>query len=335
MDAGAGDVRAFYTRVRDEDPAVGQIAVGRSDGSGRFTSCTDDIVVSAPPAGLSVCAFRDPFVWRDERGGWTMIVGAGLADGRGAVLQYRSDDLDRWRYAGVLHCGHIPVLDTALAQVWECPQMMRVGDRWLLVVSLLLDGSADHVAACSGSYGGGRLAAGEWQRLMSGGVLYATSLFRDRRGRPCMISWLREDPQLRVEPVGWAGALSLVSALGVDRCGRASASPHPAVLHSDMWAHRVCAPTPTSCVQVIPTVPQHVTFMGDGSADIEVRQGRHRLARVSRSGGQPELAVDRPGATPEVVPCHGSGPIELFADADVLEVFAGGAHGAWRLGLDV
>jgi hypothetical protein len=49
---------------------------------------------------------------------------------------------------------------------------------------------------------------------------------------------------------------------------------------------------------------------------------------IGRCHRVPE-ATERPV---DVIPClHPSGPIDVFVDADILEVFNGGVYGAWRL----
>jgi beta-fructofuranosidase len=321
-----GDLRAFYTRVLIDDPTGSQIAAARGEASGRLTSSRDDVVIEAPPAGVAV--FRDPYVWRDERG-WAMIVGAGTSDGAGAVLQYRSTDLERWRYTGILRRGYVPGLRGNARQVWECPQLLRVGDRWLLVVSAQGDGSAGHVAALAGRYDGYELLGGEWHRLAFGTAPYATSLFRDRGAHPCMISWLREDPRLAPEPAAWAGAHSLVARVEIDRTGRVIASPHPALVHGTVFTHATCA---RSCVTDVSSgAPEHVTVAGDGLLDVKVRRAGHRIVRVFRSSGEPGVVIDRLGCPLDVLPSQVWDKIDVFVDADILEVFAGGSYGAWRL----
>jgi sucrose-6-phosphate hydrolase SacC (GH32 family) len=326
-----GEVRAFYTRVTVDDPDAGQIAVARCHGVDRLTSSADEVIIATPPRGVAV--FRDPYIWRGERG-WTMIVGAGTSDGAGAVLQYRSADLDRWRYTGVLCSGRVPGLNDELRQVWECPQLMRVGDRWVLVVSVQAGGSAGCVAALTGSYDGSRLVDGNWRRLAFGTAPYATSLFQDRRGHPCMISWLREDPRWKTDPAGWAGAHSLVSSLAIDPAGRVTASPHPALLRATVFTRLAC--TSSLCaMRMIPGAPEHAAVRGDGPVEIEVRQETRRLARITRSRGQSTLTIDRPGARLDLIPCGVGDAIEVFVDADILEVFVGGNYGAWRLRSEV
>jgi beta-fructofuranosidase len=303
-DPGLG-VRGFYTRVAGDDLAIGQVAVARCDGPERLISRADDVVIADPPGDLAVTAFRDPYVWR-HAGGWRMIVGAALADGAGAVLHYRSADLERWRYTGVLQRGLIPGPDPASSQVWECPQLLELSGAWLLVVSVSADGSAGRVAACVGTYDGERFVGREWRRLVFGTAPYATSLFRDRQGRPCMISWLREDPDLGAGR-RWVGAHSLVSTLAADRAGSIIAVPHPDVARSGLFAYEA---------------------QGDAA---ELKPGAPKHVRITCAGRRRELVINRPGCAPDRMPCGADRTIEVFVDADILEIFGGGIYGAWRL----
>jgi beta-fructofuranosidase len=328
-----GQRRAFYTRVQLDDLEAGSIAMARCDRSGRLASGPGDVVVSGPPGGMPITAFRDPYVWHDSRG-WTMIVGAGTADGDGAVLQYRSADLDRWQYAGALCRGRVATGDGVARQVWECPQMIQINDVWVLVVSVQVDGRAGHVAAAVGRYDGTRFTPRAWHRLAFGNAPYATSVFRDRDGRPCAISWLREDPQHEAETSGWAGAQSLVSELAVDDARRVTARPHSGLAGSKMFANH--APLARPWVQDItestPGLGTHLTVSADTLPEIEVRQARQRLAHVTRSPAHHGLVVDRPGRASDAIPCpNQSGAIDLFIDADILEIFSDGLYGAWRL----
>jgi beta-fructofuranosidase len=316
-----GETRAFYTRIVEGEPELGQIAVARCDGNGRLIASADDVVVTRPPGEVAVTSFRDPYVWPD-RGGWTMIVGGGTAGGAGTVLCYRSTDLSQWRYVGVLHRGHAAVA----REVWECPQMIQIDQDWVLVVSVQVDGSAGHVAARVGGFDGTRFTPdARWQRLAFGSSPYATSLFRDRDGRPCMISWLREAPWHRTDPAGWSGAHSIVAVLGIDGTRKVIASPHPAVPASGVFTHRSQS---RDWIELEPGVPSHVTVTHEDP--IELRAGERCLARVRRStaGG---LLIERPGADPDVLPCRAADQVELFLDADILEIFSSGRYGAWRL----
>ncbi len=74
--------------------------------------------------------------------------------------------------------------------VAECPQLVEVGGRWAVIVSVQVDGTPGPVVA--------RFLGGPdvWHPLAAGASAYATSAFRDRDGRPCAISWLREPAEV-------------------------------------------------------------------------------------------------------------------------------------------
>ncbi len=201
---------AFYTRIAGADHGHGSIALARWDGS-RFRSAEGDVVLT-PPAGVP--EFRDPFVVHRD-GAWSMVVGAGLDDGSGAVLHYRSDDLTSWEYDGVLTRVGAPGVRT----VAECPQLVEVEGRWAVIVSVQADGTPGPVVA--------RFLEGpeEWHPFAPGSSAYATSAFHDRDGHPCAISWLRETTDVTS---GWAGALSLAGVLGADG-DRLTMTVHPAL----------------------------------------------------------------------------------------------------------
>jgi beta-fructofuranosidase len=333
VDDAGGVPRAFYTRVRIDGLELGSIAVARCDPSGRLASGSGDVVVAGPPDGMPVTAFRDPYVWR-EPAGWTMVVGVGTADGAGGVLQYRTRDLDRWWPTGVLCRGRVEAGHPTARQVWECPQMIEVDDTWVLIVSVQVGGRAGYVAAAVGSYDSARFVPTGWQRLAFGTAPYATSVFHDRDGRPCMISWLQEDPDRDTRTIGWAGAQSLVSELAVDRAGRITATPHPGVAHHAAFAGPSPATWPGECdlAAAGPGLATHLTAVVDGDAEIRLRHARQRLVQITRSPARDGLVVDRPGRASDIMPCRDpSAPVEVFIDADILEVFSGGAYGAWRL----
>jgi beta-fructofuranosidase len=109
------------------------IARGSSDAE----TWTQDGVVAAPmPDDDLVTMVRDPFLF-DLGGRRWALQGAGLADGRGALLLYGADDLDEWEYHGFLLTSADPVASGLPGcDVWECPQLVRSGDDWVVMVSL-------------------------------------------------------------------------------------------------------------------------------------------------------------------------------------------------------
>ena len=110
----------------------------------------------------------------ERDGAWSMVVGAGLDDGTGAVLHYRSDDLTAWVYDGVL----ARIGDPGVRTVAECPQLVEVAGRWAVIVSVQADDEPGPVVA--------RFLDGadeSWAPLATGAAAYATTAFRDRDGR--------------------------------------------------------------------------------------------------------------------------------------------------------
>jgi beta-fructofuranosidase len=204
----------FYTRVDAADLDLGRI--GRAVGDPSLLRWRRDppgpVIAGGPPG---VRMFRDPFVWR-EPDGWRMLVGAGLADGSGAVVQYRSADLLAWAYDG------IPLSGAAAGSMWECPQLFALDGVWVLLFSALHDDGPGSVVYALGDYDGATFTPATWGTFGYGPAIYATTTFRDADGRRCAMSWLRE----RDPVTGWAGALSVPWVLRVAG-DRLRAEPHP------------------------------------------------------------------------------------------------------------
>ena len=84
--------------------------------------------------GLRISQWRDPFVFR-EGGDWYMLIGGRVhrpERERGCIAIYRAADggLMDWRFAGILY--EWP--DAEVTSI-ECPNLFRLGDRWLLLFS--------------------------------------------------------------------------------------------------------------------------------------------------------------------------------------------------------
>lgn len=79
---------------------------------------------------------RDPFVFSAHGHRW-LIQGAGSRAGGARILLWQVDDLAHPVPAGTLVDDTDPVLaEAAAAQIWECPNLVQVDGRWVLVVSL-------------------------------------------------------------------------------------------------------------------------------------------------------------------------------------------------------
>ena len=167
-------------------------------------------------------ALRDPNVFWDGDC-WRMLVGAGYADGRAAILCYRSTDQEHWTAEGALLESEPPESYGARNMVWECPQLVRVGDRHVLLISVLADGVGGDALAAVGAYRAGRMQVASWSQITHGPGHYAPTTFLDADEQPCVLFWIRG---VGDADAGWSGALSIPYRLAlVD--GRVALSPHP------------------------------------------------------------------------------------------------------------
>lgn len=211
-----GDLIAFYSAKRD-DRWYQPVTAARSGDGGSTFAKRDGLLIAEPPAGTTM--FRDPYVWRDgER--WRMLVGAALDDGRGAALQYESQDLEHWTYDGFFLARSPEPLpggrDTE--EGWECAQYAPLGDgRGAVLVSAW---DPDEGALCTAAWPGheqdGAFVAGAPQRLDHGPDFYAPALLPAPDGRMLMWAWIWEArdeervgaPSDWTDEAGWAACLA-------------------------------------------------------------------------------------------------------------------------------
>jgi beta-fructofuranosidase len=234
-----------------------------------------------------------------------MLVGAGLADGTATALAWVSDDLVTWRYTGPIASRHrddrVPLWTGAM---WECPQLLRIGDRHVLVVSVW-EADALHYVACGvGRFADGRMDVESWHRLSWGESYYAASAFRDRDGRPGLVFWLRGvgDPA-----AGWAGAISLPYLLALD-------GAHPVLVPHDGLEAARAERRPAAAIDVVwqPARTGELRLVDDVDAPV---------ATLRRGGDR--VTVDAGSSVTAEMPCP-DGPLRVVVDGPVLEV-AGGA----------
>lgn len=295
-----GADRIFYTAVSESDLGAGRVRVA-TRGGGEAAWVKGAIVATAPPE-LEVLAFRDPFVLEEPDGSWRMFVGAALAGGSAAALSYRSRDLDEWVYEGIALQRPSQERDPVwTGDLWECPQIVAVGDRHLMILSVWSADTLHYAAYAIGRYADGRFDADDWGRLTFGPSYYAPSVFMDADGHPCVAFWMRA---VQDEADGWAGAHSVPYRLSVVR-GRPLLSPHP-----DVHAYRG---------------DPAVTGLIDGrAADATWTPGRSLVVQCGTVEAA-VLTVDDAVLTLQVGPeswrmPYDGGPIRLVVDGPTIEV---------------
>jgi beta-fructofuranosidase len=317
----------FYTRVAGNDLEIGQVAVATLDrATGSWRTSASDVVVDGPPPDLALRSFRDPNVFR-AGDGWVMLMAAALPDGSAAVLQYRSADLRHWAYDGVL-CSrrNDPTDDVPTGALWECPQLFRLDDRWVLMVSAWDESDLLYVAASVGDYDGRRFTPGPWQRLTYGASAYAMTAFADRAGRRCALSWLREEPRNNDALTVRAGAHSVVSTVALQAGGELTLQPHP-----DVTALRGPVLSGADGRYRIGAHAADITGTPGAGEWCRIEDGRPR-AVLSHDPATGLLSIDRPGFRAEHLPLrHPYGEIRVLLDADIVEIFAAGSYGAYRI----
>lgn len=302
-----GPAALFYTAVHLGDLDDGRVRIARPTDDTWDTWMKGD-VVAAPPPGLDLLAFRDPWVMRDGAG-WRMVLGCGLTDGTATALGYVSDDLEHWTYDGVIASRHREELDPVWAGAgWECPQLFPLGGDWVLTFSVWEPDEIHYEAYAVGALVDGRFTARNWGRLSWGPSYYAGSAFLDRDGARGLIYWLRgvTDPAGR-----WAGAHSVPHTLRLDG-DRVVAEPHAAVA-----AARAGHPVHVRDAEV------EIALQSDVIIDLDQRSSRATLdlddgGLQLRARGAELAATTRDGTW--TMPIGGRG-IRVVLDGPAVEIF--------------
>ncbi|POX56259.1 glycosyl hydrolase [Streptomyces sp. Ru71] len=213
-----GRLTAFYS-ARHPDRRHQPVTSAVSCDGGRTFTKRDRLLIPEAPEGTTM--FRDPYVWRDgDR--WRMLVGAALADGRAAALEYTADDLDDWSYEGVFlaRTPHPLPGGRNTEEGWECAQYASFADGTGAVLASAWD--PEEGASCA-IYWPGREQDGAFQaaatpRLLDHGPdFYAPALLSAPDGRRLVWAWIWEArdeervgaPSAWTDEAGWAGMLSL------------------------------------------------------------------------------------------------------------------------------
>jgi beta-fructofuranosidase len=326
--ADGGPAALFYTSVTESAGlGIGRNRVARPvDGS--WDRWVKGPVVAELPdafAPRDVEAYRDPWVVRDGDA-WWMVVGGGLRDERGGTATawvYRSTDLERWDYHGLLTTRPTTATDGAWSgPAWECPQLFPLDGRWVLTLSAWEPDHPHHAVYAVGDFVDGRFTAQRWARLTYGPAYYAGSAFADRDGRRGLVHWMREVRGDGADGAsGWAGAHSVPHALRLDGDALVC-EPHPAVAAARSAAlgeatdgRSVAAPS--SAVDV-------VWEPGERSA---LRVAAAQGAATGAAGGGGAAVPGSDGGA--AVPGSGGEVVVLEAGHDVVVARAGGA--SWEM----
>lgn len=353
-----GGVPTLVYSGRHGDTELPCVATG-SDDLITWTKEPANPVISTPPPGLDVVAYRDHCVWREEGadgrpGRWRHIVGSGIRGVGGTALLYESDDLRAWRYVGPLLMGD--ATDRArtapdwTGTMWECVDLFAVEGADVLVFSAWDEGVTHHPLYWTGAYAGDRFEPRALHRLDLGGrFFYAPQSMRDESGRRLMFGWMQEGrTDAAAIAAGWSGVMSLPRVVTARADGSLHQAPAPevdalrTVLLYDGPADEALAAGVAGDqldLELAAAIPD------GGSVALAVRQtadGVERTVyRLRRSGDEVELSLDRGRSslddTVDTKPLSGAVPLDgdivrlrVVVDHSALEAFANGVPLAAR-----
>ena len=322
-----------YTGVR---PEVQCIATGSEDML-TWTKHAGNPVIPAPPHGLEVTGFRDPWVWRED-GVWYMVVGSGIKGKGGAALLYRSPDLLAWEYVQPILVGD----KDETGEMWECPCFFPLGGKHVLLVS-----AHRTVLYFIGTYRDHVFTPESQGNTDFGGHFYAAQGLLDDQGRRIMWGWMwegREDEAQRA--AGWAGVQSLprvVTLRDDGKLGIAPADEFSMLRHKHgHWDDVEVAPgapwTPEDALGDCLEIQARLAPPRDGATELRVRRSpdgeEETVVRYDASAKT--LSVDRARSSlsdtqskdvrsaPLTPGPDGTLDLHVFVDRSVIEVFANG-----------
>ena len=341
----------FYTGVA-QSGTFRRATVCRANGSDDLMTWTHDSagpVIGRPPVGIRSDRFRDPFVWRDGDG-WAMLVGAGTTRARGVVLLYRSDDLCAWRYVGpfvttdeVVAATHDIPVDDIDSPCWECPQLVRLDDVDILIVSIVDRAPRirpAHVVALTGKVDGDRFVVGGAQRLGIGPDFYAPASVTAPDGRRILLGWIPEDPPARRSRRTWAGSLTLPRVVSIDpdghvritiarevadAAGPSERLPDARVEDGEPWVRTFDSRHFEIRLDVVPDGAASIRFdlAGEKGRVAEIRfDPPERRLTVARTGRVMVAGRDPHGTATMPPTADGALHLRLFVDGSILELVA-------------
>ncbi|MFJ8208952.1 glycoside hydrolase family 32 protein [Streptomyces sp. NPDC096033] len=334
---------AFYSANRwDRSPQHQPVTAAVSRDGGRTFAPRGDLVIPGWPEDCTM--YRDPYVWLDgER--WRMLVGAALADGRGAALLYESADLETWTYLGPFEARpQEPAGTTGLhtGEGWECPQYLppQSGQPGVLIFSAWNSHDGDRcVTALIGEEHGNVFEAGTPVLVDHGPDCYAPALLRAPDGRWLLWGWSAEAREESWAVAGgWAGALTLPREISISAEGTLRQRP-ASELHSLRGEQALHAqgvsrgpqPVELGSVGHVFDLTAQLETTGAASLRLLTNPDASEYLEIRLDATAGELVVDRDHASLDGrarggsyrMPCPTGQPVELrlVVDHSIAELF--------------
>lgn len=185
-----GKLYLFYTGNVKEEGEHDYILSGRganvvrvSSADGLYFTEKKCLLTNRDYPGECTNHVRDPKVFIGGDGAYHMVLGARLKDDRGAVLLYRSRDLEQFSFERLYST------ENAFGYMWECPDIFCLAGRNVLSVSP--QGVAGEKFRYQNIYQSGYFLenSGEFTEWDMGFDFYAPQTFQDAEGRRLLIGW--------------------------------------------------------------------------------------------------------------------------------------------------
>jgi beta-fructofuranosidase len=197
----------MYTGRKGEEELV-CVATSQDEDLRTWQKHPRNPAVVEPPRDLALSGFRDPFVWRNGLG-WNLIIGSGYPGKGGVIFLYHSNDLMRWELEGPLFEWE----NQEFGDMWECPNLLRIGDHYLLLISVM---AQRRVVYFIGDLQDGKFMPQNQGVFDAGGAYYAPLGFYDQQGRVIVFGWSWEERSEEAQrTAGWAGVQALPRQLSI------------------------------------------------------------------------------------------------------------------------
>lgn len=223
----------FYTGTsRHGNMLVQSQCMAYSDDGINFEKYEGNPVVIHPPANDGdISNFRDPKVIQKDNK-YYMVVGSttgGLKVGDGRIFMYESEDLYHWQYKGILlKCNG------EWTSMCECPDLFQIGDKWVLLFSLMHAVNAEKTIYAIGDmdFSNCSFKIETTGELDYGIDYYAAQTMLDPKGRRIVFAWQNSWEWLpwfnefgKTDQENWRGSMSFPREIRIDKEGKLKVYP--------------------------------------------------------------------------------------------------------------
>lgn len=219
-----GKLWLMYTGA-SEEKQVQCLAVEEGDGFKKIDS-NPVLDENELPSTYMIKDFRDPkVIW--VNGMYYCFLATRKVAGHSSIVLFKSEDLISWKFVkSVLESEDFN------SEMFECPDIVRVGDKDLLMFSIQGFGGIEgrlvnknNVLGCIGKMNfekGVFTPLSKWRPVDDGFDFYATQTSYSKDDNPLLISWMNAwgSKDYTGENEGWCGRFTLPRFLSVDKNNR-------------------------------------------------------------------------------------------------------------------